>query len=254
MGSKHNSKHNEDDVDELYANIMSSSPGEQARNSIFAAARQRAEERRNKREQYHLHQKRLAEAERKRYQQNILGLDSNDYPQKRLGSRLKLPSFDARILLWPVKKIPTKVRWSLLGIVFVPALFILGFKIVYKAPPEPVSKDITPAKVYVPPKLPEGFSTAGSPESLDNGALLYTVYDNKGNTITITQQSRPKNFDTSIFGGAEGINAPLGKAYIVQSKDRMTGYVIAENTMVLFNTKPDIEPQTMYDLMLTFRP
>lgn len=143
-----------------------------------------------------------------------------------------------------------------LTIIFVILLLTWAGIAIYKriTRAEPPPEDLAPSVVYVPHNLPDGFSIGSGAQKLENGAQFYTVYDNKGHAITISQQSMPTNFNVSIFGESPGFDTPLGKGYVVNSDDRTTGYVMAEKTMLLFNTVPDIELETLQDLMIAFEP
>lgn len=113
---------------------------------------------------------------------------------------------------------------------------------------------IAPEAVYTPQNLPEGYSVGSASQSLDNGALLYTVYDDKGREITVTQQSKPAELDLNMFKDASKFDTILGKAYILESEERITGYILSDQTMILFNSSSGVNSVSLRPLMEAFKP
>lgn len=120
--------------------------------------------------------------------------------------------------------------------------------------PQYEGEDITPSNVYVPKDLPEGYSVGSGSQELENGAVLYTVYTDKGYQISVTQQYRPSSLNMSMFNGAQSFDTRLGKAYIIEAIDRITGYILTDDSMLLFNTTGPISSVDMKKLMEAFQP
>lgn len=113
---------------------------------------------------------------------------------------------------------------------------------------------LAPQKVFTPRDLPEGFSVGSSTKTLENGALLYDIYGPDGEFITVSQQTGQADFDQSILNGAFKFSTVYGTAYIFDAPERITGYLFADETWVLFNTTDDLPLNDLRKLMETFRP
>jgi len=59
------------------------------------------------------------------------------------------------------------------------------------------SKTLFP--VYIPKSLPKGYFIANDSYQIKDGALIFAAHDQKGRTISITEQARPQNFDFTNF-------------------------------------------------------
>lgn len=116
------------------------------------------------------------------------------------------------------------------------------------------SSDIAPAKVFVPQKLPDGFSVGSDSKTVQNGAVVYTVYDKSGQPITVSQQTRPPGFEVSEEAQKSGFDTPLGRGYIMVTQDKFAGYILADETMVLFSCSKDVDPKNLVLLMRSFEP
>ncbi len=95
---------------------------------------------------------------------------------------------------------------------------------------------VTPTEIFVPSNLPDGYSVGSGTQTLDNGALLYSVYTDKGKLVTITQQAKPEDLADDFFKDATTFTTDYGKAYILQEGDRINAYLISDKTWVLFNS------------------
>ena len=113
---------------------------------------------------------------------------------------------------------------------------------------------LKPEKVFLPIDLPAGYEVVSTNESLENGAMVYRIYNPEGQIITITQQAKPDDFDMKTFASVPSFNTPYGKAYILEDAGRINGYIFDEKTWVLFNSTARIEYDSMKELMLGLKP
>ncbi|MDQ3064934.1 MAG: hypothetical protein M3Q36_01555 [bacterium] len=113
---------------------------------------------------------------------------------------------------------------------------------------------LAPEKVFVPVGLPEGFEIGSKKETLENGALIFSVFDPEGRLIAITQQAKPTEFDMALFKNVPKFNSPHGEAYILEEPGRINGYIFGEETWVLFNGSGGVKYQDLKKLMLTLQP
>jgi hypothetical protein len=111
------------------------------------------------------------------------------------------------------------------------------------------SSYIAPEAVYTPRNLPEGYSVGSSSQTLENGAVLYQIYDNKGRSIIVTQQSKPNEFDEKILEGAAKFQTPSGTGYVLENIDRTTGYLFTEKSWVLLNSTDGVDAAQMREVI-----
>jgi hypothetical protein len=119
------------------------------------------------------------------------------------------------------------------------------------APPTPTG-EIAPSKVFTPLQLPEGYDISGETQSLENGALIYTVFDPEGRIITISQQAKPHNFDKALFEDAIKFTTDKGEAYIISDGKRTNGYLLTETTWVMFNAPEGVTIESVRSLIRSY--
>lgn len=113
--------------------------------------------------------------------------------------------------------------------------------------------NIAPDKVYTPRDLPEGYSVGSASQTLENGAVLFTLYDNKGRAITVTQQSKPQEFNEKLLESAIKFPTPSGTGYVIEEEDRTTGYLFTESSWVLFNSTEGISANQMREVIYALK-
>jgi hypothetical protein len=113
---------------------------------------------------------------------------------------------------------------------------------------------IAPKTVFLPKPVPDGFTVGSSKQELENGAMLYTVFGPGGEEITINQQSSAPNFDQSILEGGFTFTTPHGTAYVLEGTDRITGYLLSDDSWVLLNNTDGLSPNDMEILINSLKP
>ncbi|MDQ3123832.1 MAG: hypothetical protein M3Q14_04080 [bacterium] len=109
---------------------------------------------------------------------------------------------------------------------------------------------ITPPSVYTPHNLPTGFTVGSGTQQLDNGAVMYTVFDDEGRQIYITQQSKPQEFDEAMLQGSQKFGTPNGTGYVKEDPERITGFLFTASSWVLLNGAPGVSQDKMVELIL----
>ena len=113
---------------------------------------------------------------------------------------------------------------------------------------------IAPKTVFLPKEAPEGFTVGSSKQELENGAILYTVFGPRGEEITINQQASAPDFNQDMLNGGLKFTTPHGTAYVLQDNERITGYLLAEDSWVLLNSTDELDPEDMRILIRSLEP
>lgn len=111
---------------------------------------------------------------------------------------------------------------------------------------------LAPSKVLVPQSLPEGFSVGSATKTLSNGATIYTIYSDKGQEITVTQQVQDASFTQPTVKGALPFKTKSGDAFVQESTDRVTGYLFMDSSWILFNSTSDLASDDLRKLIEVF--
>lgn len=261
---RHTAYEAEDDINEFYTELIKKE--RPRRKNIFRAFKTQPTSHATRFQRYNTTENQVPPQSRRShptaYQRSVLGLTEFPTEPPRKNSRrtryhtiaIQFPAFS----LSGLKKLPAPSRraWLVLaGAGLVIVAFVAGQRLISRREqPTTNITNVAPQSVVVPKKLPDGFSVGSSSQSLQNGAVIYIVYDDKGNEVTISQQALPENMDTSLFAGSQAFETRLGKAYIIETVDRITGYILGSDTMILFNSIDAISNISLRQLMEAYQP
>lgn len=196
------------------------------------------------------------------YQRSVLGL--TEFPSATHKTNPKQTRYHTITIQFPAfspanrKKLRSAGRKLLPVLAGILILLIFGLAgkhfLTRSESPKPGVENVAPQSVIVPKNLPDGFSVGSSSQSLENGTVIYLVYDEKGNEVTISQQALPTSMDTGLFSGSLAFETRLGKAYIIETVDRITGYILSTDSMILFNSTDAISSTSLRQLMEAYQP
>lgn len=262
-----------EDLDEVYASIIA---GEQQTGvkSIGKHVLKWRKERRSQLEMKEIEEKRQR-ARQAAYEKSLFALGGEPAvqlpktsvlapPPQRTRNVGMIPKKKAKAALdrsaagikeWAVDHRPRLIKWAV-GLTILLLMIVLPYQIIRSRSKadQASTGSLAPEKVFTPRNLPEGFSVGSGSKTLENGALLYDVYGPGGELITISQQAIPEGFDTDIFDGAMSFDSRMGKSYIIENIERITGYIISTDSMLLFNSVEAISSSDLRLLMESFRP
>jgi hypothetical protein len=99
--------------------------------------------------------------------------------------------------------------------------------------------------IYVPEKLPDSYVLTGTPR-VSEEVLIFQIKNNKGHTITFSEQAKPKEFDFSTFHKMtlKESKSVVGAPYpsIIGAAEQRTTLlsIVTNDTWILVTTKaPD---------------
>ncbi len=189
---------------------------------------------------------------------------SNKHPQKSKSVLAAIQLHTARfiqLLKHPFSKKYLKKSALILGGLAILLVGSAGFRLINNNA-EDKSNEITqkstepePSSVYAPTYLPDGYSIVSDTQVLDNGALFYEIYTDSGDVVSVTQQAKPADIESlDMFSQIPNIETRVGKGYIVEAVDRITGYILADKTMILFNSTAEVSASEMRKIMEAYKP
>lgn len=105
---------------------------------------------------------------------------------------------------------------------------------------------------FYPHSLPDHFHLVpGSVKYNRNYIIFQLTSPEKGQTVTVTEQSLPTNLATSSLVGKEKVEGTQNNTSISFDGSRMIGYMISKDkqTLAIINAPEGIEETTMKDLL-----
>lgn len=114
-----------------------------------------------------------------------------------------------------------------------------------------LARQATTFALYYPGKLPDGVVIEKPLVENHEGILMFTLKQTD-NTITITQQARPKVMEEVVK--TRDIQSPLGKAYAATLNNRPAGFLVTNETLLIISSVKDLSVDSLEALLKSLEP
>ncbi len=105
--------------------------------------------------------------------------------------------------------------------------------------------------ILYPKKISNDFQLQG--ESIkSSGGIVTSFYRSGNNTIVVTQQKKPTDFNSDILSGSKDIEISYGKGYVAELGDKSRGIIITDHTLLSVSGTGAIDEATLTKFIENF--
>lgn len=105
--------------------------------------------------------------------------------------------------------------------------------------------------VLYPKKISNDFQLQN--ESIkSSGGIVSSFYKSGNNTIVVTQQKKPMDFNSDILSGSKDIKISSGKGYVTKLGDKSRGIIITDHTLLSISGTGSLDEATLIQFIENF--
>lgn len=105
--------------------------------------------------------------------------------------------------------------------------------------------------VLYPKKISNDFQL--QEESIkSSGGIVTSFYKSGNNTIVVTQQKKPTDFNSDILSGSKDVKISSGKGYVAKLGDKSRGIILTDHTLLSVSGADAVDEATLTKFIENF--